>query len=253
MPTQQPVLLLGGTGRTGKRVLQQLLGRGVPVRAIVRSAGRLPAIAAGDPNLEVIEASLPSLDDAALRRHLAGCQAVVSCLGHVLSARGIWGPPRDLVCRVTARLCREIEALRPAAPVKLVLMTSVSVIRPGRLDTRRGRLERTVMWLLRGLLPPAMDNQRAADHLQAEIGASHPFVQWAVVRPDALLEGEVTRYLLHEGLVSSLFAPDSTNMANVAHFMCELVTTPETWEAWKGKLPVIVNAVAPDGTAPRHG
>jgi len=253
MPTQPAVLLLGGTGRTGQRVLQQLLGRGVAVRAIVRSPGRLPAIAAGDPNLQVIEASLPSLDDAALRRHLGGCQAVVSCLGHVLSARGIWGTPRDLVTRATARLCRGIEALRPAAPVKLVLMSSVSVIRPGLLDTRRGRLERTVTWLIRGLLPPAMDNQRAADFLQVEIGTSHPFVQWAVVRPDSLLGGEVTRYALHEGLVSSLVAPGSTNMANVAHFMCELVTAPETWEAWKGRLPVIVNAGAADAMAPRPG
>jgi ferritin-like protein len=31
-------------------------------------------------------------------------------------------------------------------------------------------------------------------------------------------------------------------MANVAHFMCELVTNPETWTDWKGKLPVVVNA-----------
>ncbi len=37
------VLLLGGTGRTGGRVLGQLLDRGVPVRAVVRSAERLPA------------------------------------------------------------------------------------------------------------------------------------------------------------------------------------------------------------------
>ena len=32
------VLLLGGTGRTGSLVLTQMLARGVPVRAIVRSA-----------------------------------------------------------------------------------------------------------------------------------------------------------------------------------------------------------------------
>lgn len=50
--------------------------------------------------------------------------------------------------------------------------------------------------------------------------------------------------MLHEGLVSAVFAPGRTNMANVAHFMCELVTSPETWAAWKGKLPVVVNAGA---------
>jgi uncharacterized protein YbjT (DUF2867 family) len=38
--TEQTVLLLGGTGRTGGRVLQQLLARGVSVRAAAGSSGR---------------------------------------------------------------------------------------------------------------------------------------------------------------------------------------------------------------------
>ena len=81
--------------------------------------------------------------------------------------------------------------------------------------------------MLRGVVPPARDNQRAANFLYGSIGTSNPFVQWAAVRPDTLLEGDVSEYTLHEGLVSSLFAPDSTNMANVAHFMCELADEPE--------------------------
>jgi len=93
-----------------------------------------------------------------------------------------------------------------------------------------------------GVLPPAKDNQRAADFLQEKVGASNPFVQWTVVRPDTLRPGDVSAYALHEGLVNGLFAPGSTNMANVAHFMCELVTNPKTWADWKAKLPVITNA-----------
>jgi len=142
------------------------------------------------------------------------------------------------------RLCRAVEALQPATPVKLILMSSVSVHRPGGLDTRRGRFEQALVWMLRGVLPPANDNQRAASFLHDSLGTSHPFVEWAVVRADSLLEGDVSGYTLHEGLVSSLFAPDRTNMANVAHFMCELVTNPKTWDRWKGKLPVIINATA---------
>ena len=42
--------------------------------------------------------------------------------------------------------------------------------------------------------------------------------------------------------MNGLFAPGRTNMANVAHFMCELVTSPKTWAEWNGKLPVITNA-----------
>jgi uncharacterized protein YbjT (DUF2867 family) len=61
------ILLLGGTGRTGRRVLQQLLARGVSVRAVVRSAERIPAGVVDDPRLTAVEADLVSLSDAELR------------------------------------------------------------------------------------------------------------------------------------------------------------------------------------------
>ncbi len=243
MPTHQTVLLVGGTGRTGRRALQQLLDRDIKVRAIVRSRGKLPPDAAGNPNLTVIEASLLSLRDEELQQHLRGCDVVISCLGHVLSINGVFGRPRDLVTRATTRLCRGVEALRPSAPVKFILMSSVSVNRPGGLDKRRGSLERAFLWMLCGVLPPARDNQRAADFLLEKVGPNNAFLQWSVIRPDSLLEGEVSEYTLNEGLVNSLFAPGATNMANVAHFVCELVTNPTTWAHWRGKLPVVVNTI----------
>ena len=242
MPAQQTVLLVGGTGRTGRRVLEQLLGRGIDVRAIVRSAEKLRAGVAERPGLSVVEADLLALCDEELLRHVRGCDAVVSCLGHTISLTGIFGPPRDLVTRATTRLCRAIQASQPARPVKFILMSSVSVNRPGGLDTRRGRFERAALWTLRGLVPPARDNQRAADFLHDVIESADPSVQWVAVRPDTLKEGDVTEYALHEGLVDGLFRPGETNMANVAHFMCELATNPEVWAAWRGRLPVIVNA-----------
>ena len=236
------VLLLGGTGRTGGRVLQQLLGRGVHVRAVVRSADRLPAGVARDPLLTVVVADLLSLSDEQVREQVDGCDVVISCLGHVISARGVFGAPRDLVCRSLERVYRATRELRPAQPVKLILMTSVSVNRRGGLDSRRGWFERATLWMLRGLVPPARDNQRAADFLQDVIEAADAYAQWVAVRPDTLQEGDVTEYLLHEGLVDSMLRPGETNRANVAHFMCELATEPEVWAAWQGKLPVIVNA-----------
>jgi hypothetical protein len=190
----------------------------------------------------VIEADLLGLSDEELQRHLRGCDAVVSCLGHVISAKGIWGRPRDLVARATARVCRGIEALRPPTPVRFILMSSVSVHRQGGLDARRSRAEKAFLWLLRGVLPPARDNQRAADFLLEEIGTGGEHLQWVAVRPDSLLEGEVTEYALHEGLVDKLFTPGHSRMANVAHFMCELATDAKAWAEWKGKLPVIVDA-----------
>lgn len=246
MPTRQRVLVVGGTGRTGRRVLEQLLGRGMHVRAIVRSESRLPERLRAEPGLTVVEADLLSLGEEDLLAQVRGCDAVISCLGHTTNLKGIFGSPRDLVTRATTRLCRAIGRSQPGGPVKFILMSSVSVNHPAARETRRGPFEKAVLWVLRGVVPAARDNQRAADYLYRTIGTHDPHIEWVAVRPDTLLEGDISQYALHEALVSSLFKPASTNMANVACFMCDLATSPDTWSAWTGKLPVIVNASAPD-------
>jgi nucleoside-diphosphate-sugar epimerase len=242
MNTHTRVLILGATGRTGSHVLAQLRERGVPVRAIVRSADRLPAGAADDPLLDVVEADLLSLSPETLAEHLADCATVISCLGHTISVRGILGPPHDLVRRAVALVRAAVEVVQPAAPVHLILMSSVSVNQPGHADSRRGRGERAYMWGMRAVVPPARDNQRAADLLAHDVGPDDLHLQWVVVRPDTLTQGAVAEYRVHEALVSSLFRPDSTRMAEVAHFMCELATDDAAWQRWRGRMPVIIDA-----------
>ena len=253
--TPRSVLLLGATGRTGGRVLKQLLERGIPVRAIVRSAERLKdgatadttAGATADAQLTVVEADIAAMQPADLRRHLLGCDTVISCLGHAPNLRGVYGPPRDLVEGAVRAVCEAAASLKPASPIRLILMSSVSVNRPAGADTRRGAGERAFVGLVRALVPPARDNQSAADYLACEIGEDHPFVSWVVVRPDSLVEGEASAYRANDGLVASLFRPDKTRMANVARFMTELTSNDAAWRRWRGKMPVIVDETA-EGT-----
>ena len=244
--TRARVLVLGGTGRTGSHVVEELLSRGVAVRAIVRSAGRLPSSCAGNPNLEIVAADILSLPATELRLQLRGCAAVVSCLGHPNDVRGIFGPPFDLVTAVVERVHGAALALRPAEPVKFVLMSSVSVHDPRGRDRRRGLVETATLGLLRGLVPPALDNQRAADFLSRQVGAHCPAMEWVAVRPDSLLDGVPAfarpGYSLHATLVTSLFRPAQTSRVNVADFMCDLVCDASVWQEWRGRLPVIVDA-----------
>lgn len=223
------VLLLGGTGRTGSLVLTQMLARGVPVRAIVRSATGVT-----DPLLTEVQADLLDIGPGDLRRHLEGCDTVISCLGHRITMRGIFGPPRDLVERAVRNVCHA----RGSDPLRLILMSTVSVNRPEHADTRRGAGERAVLAAIRAVMPPARDNQRAADFL---IGLGEGAVEWSIVRPDTLKPGGITDYSVNDELVSTLFRPAQTNMANVADFMCELTTDQPTWERWRYQLPVITN------------
>ncbi|MBU4557313.1 MAG: SDR family oxidoreductase [Actinobacteria bacterium] len=242
MTDHPTVLLLGATGRTGRLVLTQLLDRDVAVRAIVRSIARVPQEALGRPGLALVEADLLAMSAEELQEQVRGCDAVISCLGHPINLKGIYGDPRELVTQAIERVCGAVAALRPSEPIRLVLMSSVSVLRPGAVDARRSALERGVLAVIRALVPPAKDNQNAADVLCDKIGPSDPFVEWAIVRPDTLRDGEVSTYALHEGLMASLARSDDTSMANVAAFMCELVTDSAVWASWKSRLPVIVNA-----------
>lgn len=236
------VLILGATGRTGGRVLSQLLDRGVTVRVIVRSADRLPAGVQSNPLLTVVVADVLDLPTGQLQRHLEGCDTVISCLGHTINLRGIFGKPRDLVERAVRNVATAVAASPDAAPVRLILMSSVSVNQPGQADARRGRGERAFLAVLRAVVPPSRDNQRAADFLFRDVAAADSRLQWVVVRPDTLTEGEVTEYRVHDGLVASLLRPDKTRMAQVAHFMCELATDLDAWQRWRGRMPVIVDA-----------
>lgn len=241
------VLLVGGTGRTGRQVLEQLLARGVSVRAIVRSTDRLPRAcqpggALHVSQLTVTETELLRMSDQDLVEQVRGCDAVISCLGHVLTLKGVFGPPQDLVTRAARRLCRAIAESGPRLPVRYILMTSVSVNHPAGTDAHRGALERALLWVLRGMVPPSRDNQQAADFLFREVGSGNLAVEWVVVRPDSLIEGQVSAYAAHEHLVASLFKPDSSTMANVAHFMCDLATDSVIWNRWVGRMPVLVDA-----------
>lgn len=246
MNDRPTVLLLGGTGRTGLCALEQLTDRGVAVRAIVRSADKVPERLRRRPGVTLVEASLLELTEAQLLEHVRGVDAVISCLGHVLSLRGVFGAPRDLVTQAMRRVTAAVRKLEGTRATRLVLMSSVSVNRPARLDTRRGTLERLFLALLCFFVPPARDNQTAADFLLRAVGDRDPRLEWVVVRPDALLEGEVGPYAVHPGLVDSVFSPGQTTMQNIGRFMAELVTDEPTWARWRGQLPVIVDQRAPE-------
>jgi uncharacterized protein YbjT (DUF2867 family) len=118
------VLVVGASGATGQLLVGQLLDRGLKVKAIVRTPGTLPERLRDRDGLSVIRSNLLDISESGLVEHLTGCGAVASCLGHNLSLRGIFGPPRMLVTEATRRLCAAIKATEPKAPIRFVLMNT---------------------------------------------------------------------------------------------------------------------------------
>ncbi len=240
------ILVVGASGATGRLLVTQLLARGHQVKAIVRSADRLPAALRDDANLTVIPAAVLDLDDAALSGHVRGCDAVASCLGHNLTFRGIYGSPRRLVTDSVRRLCGAIKANRPSRPVRFVLMNTTGN-RNRDLAEPISFAQKSVIGLLRLLLPPHVDNEQAAEYLRTTIGQGDREVAWVAVRPDNLIdEAAVTAYTLHPSPTrSAIFAAGQTSRINVGHFMAELISDDATWNTWQGQMPVIYSANQP--------
>ncbi len=116
--------MVGASGATGRLLVEQLLGRGQKVKIVVRSPETLPEIVRSHDNLSVIHASVLDLSDTEMAQHVSGCDALSSCLGHNVSFKGMYGPPRRLVTDATRKLCSAIKANKPKEPVKFVLMNT---------------------------------------------------------------------------------------------------------------------------------
>jgi len=235
-------LVVGASGATGRLLVEQLLNHGQDVRVIVRSPNKLPEIITNHGNVSVIHASVLDLSDAQMAQHVRGCRAVASCLGHNLSFRGLYGPPRRLVTDATRRLCNAIKANKPEETTKFVLMNTAGNSNRD-LDEPISLGQKCVIGLLRLLLPPHVDNEKAADYLRTKIGQHDEAIEWAAVRPDNLIdEDQVTEYKVHPSPIrSAVFDAGLTSRINVGHFMAQLITNDETWDKWKGQMPVLYN------------
>ena len=232
------ILVIGASGATGRLVVAQLLLRGVEVSAIVRSLDALP----DHENLSKIQASVANLTSAEMALHAKDCNAVVSCLGHNLTFKGMFGKPRLLVLDTLQCICTAIKSNSSGDAVKVILMNTTG--NSNRDIPEIPQLsQRIVIAILRVLLPPHLDNEKAADYLRAKIGQNDKAIEWVAVRPDALTdEEEITEYDVHVSPIrNAIFDSGATSRINVANFMAELILNESTWLKWKGHMPVIYN------------
>ncbi len=235
-------LVVGASGATGRLLVRQLLERGRKVRAVLRSPEKLPEDLRSHENVSIIPVSALELSDTDLGQHVSGCSAVASCLGHNLTIKGMFGHPRMLVTDTVRKLCDAIHANRPERPVRFVLMNTAGNSNRDLPETV-SIAQQGIILMLRALLPPHRDNEKASDYLREIIGQNDEAIEWTVVRPDSLIdENEVTAYELHPSPTrSAIFNAGQTSRINTAHFMAELVTNDDSWREWKGRMPVIYN------------
>jgi nucleoside-diphosphate-sugar epimerase len=242
------VLIIGASGATGKLLVEQLLSVGLKVKIIVRSTSHIPDSWESNDNITIIRLnSITDISANEMTKHLNDCQWVVLCLGHNPNLRGIYGKPKKLVTDFVELICNSIINSNREKPLRIILMNTTGNSNKDLKETVSFG-EKIVKNIIRLLLPPFSDNEKAAEYLRLKIGKNNPFIEWVTVRPDNLIDIEiVTEYSIHISPTrSALFNPGQTSRINVAHFMFQLITNDIIWDRWKGEMPVIYNEIMPE-------
>ena len=235
-------LVVGASGATGKQLVEQLLNMGQKVKVIVRPSGKTTDSWKNNDKISIINANISEISVNEMMNYLIDCQSVASCLGHNITLKGIFGKPRQLVTDTVKLLCMAIQKNSPDKPIKFVLMNTTGN-RNRDLNEPISIGEKLVMGLIRLLVPPQSDNEKAADFLRVNIGQKNKLIDWVAVRPDTLInEDNVTEYELYASPIrSALSNPGKTSRINVGNFMSRLIVENDLWNKWKGQMPVIYN------------
>ncbi len=162
------VAVAGATGRTGRLVVAELLKRGYPVRALVRSAARAADV--GQSGATVVEADLASA--ASLEQAVAGCRAAVSALG---SKKPFSGKENNLVDNLGIQnLAR---AALAAHLQHLVVISSIGV----------GDSKLAVKFIFRLLMGPVLRKKALSEAFVKDCG-----IPYTIIRPGGLSDKELS-------------------------------------------------------------
>lgn len=152
------LFVLGASGGVGTRLVAQAVARGHQITAQTRTAGRVTAGAAVD-----VAVGSPA-EEAFLRAHLPGHDAVVSCIG-------VAGSGRTTVFSDATRAL--VAAMQAVGPRRLIAVTGVGA---GETRGHGG-------WLYNRVIFPFFTRQRYADKDRQEALIARTDLDWTIVRP----------------------------------------------------------------------
>jgi putative NADH-flavin reductase len=199
-PSHRPsrVLIVGATGGTGRQLVTQALERGYAVTALVREPLRLQV---DHPQLTVIRGDV--LDEAAVEAAMRGQEAVLSALGH----KRYFYPTR-ILSKGTRNL---LHAMETHGVPRLICETTLGI---GDSAGRMGLYY--TLFVIPVILPFYF-----WDKTRQETMIAGSNVEWVIVRPAALTNGEKRGESRHGRRVGSFFLTLRISRADVAGFMLD--------------------------------
>ena len=203
--------VFGGSGRTGRLLIEGALARGHEVRALVRDPAKLPL---HHDRLALVRGDATNADDVAAT--VVGSEAVLSALGHAK------GSPKDVQTTATRHI---VAAMRAEGVTRVLSLTGAGVRDPGD----RPKVVDRVFGLLLGVL--ARDVIRDADAHARVLRESG--LEYTLVRGPRLTDGPRTG-VYRVGLVGKDSGTQASR-ADIADFMLNELEAG----AWVRQAPVV--------------
>lgn len=198
------LLVIGGTGGTGRRLISQALERGYKVTALLRDPDKL---AIDDTNLRKVQGDV--LEPASVNAAMSGQDAVISTLGH----KRFFYPTR-ILSQGTANL---INAMETTGIRRLVCQTSLGI---GDSAGRMGIYY--TFFTIPLILPFYFWDKTRQEQLIA--GSS---LDWVIVRPGLLNNSDKQKTIRHGRQVGNYLTTVRISRSDAASFLLDQLDSDE--------------------------
>ena len=192
------LIVFGATGGTGQHLVKQALAQGHAVSAFVRNPA---TFGVSDPDLKIVQGDV--MDVASVEQAVSGHDAVLVALG---------GPARDTSKVRSVGTRNIISAMERTGVRRLVCQTSL-----GYGDSRQV-LDRTPFYF-KHIIVPFFLRRAFADHQLQEELIQRSRLDWIIVRPGNLTDGERTGRYRHGFAATDKTITVNISRADVADFM----------------------------------
>ena len=164
------IAVLGGTGKAGKYLVDELLRQGYTVKALARDTRKVER---SDPSLEVVQGN--ARDYGSVFNLLSGCEAVISALG----------PSRnepDTCSTAAGYIIRTMQTLNIS---RFIEVAGLAIDAPG---DKKGLLTRSLVTMMRWFASSVIDDRQKDFEL-----LKNSNIQWTLVRCPMIKLTDVTR------------------------------------------------------------
>ncbi len=208
------LLIFGATGGTGRQLVEQALAQGYAVTAFARNPAAIPT---KHVNLTIVQGDV--MDCASVERAVQGQDIVLSAIGS----------PANKIGTVRSDGTRTIiRAMEKAGVRRFICQTSL-----GYGDSR-DVLDRTPFYF-KHLIVPFILRKGFADHALQEDYIKQSQLDWVIVRPGNLTDGNRTGVYRHGFPATDKAVKVKVSRADVADFMLKQVRD----DTYLGKTPGI--------------